>query len=438
MMQRKRRTRGRRNKDQREAQKTKEDFERERDERRGKKYRQNKRGNGMGGGVDEREDLQIGTIDDGQRRGLEVRVRKGFLRTDSTRGIKDEHSLQEIEEERVDVLRKHFLKGSRRLDQGHDLIEILRVLQVSKALVPRSLIRNTQPIGNHGEDIRRAVGGEERGEGDDLKDEAADGPDVDRVGVIAGFEEEFRGTIPNGDDGGGETEEGTGGVTDASKISEDESALVGIKEHVFGFDVAVHEADVVEMGDGLEELEDQVFGVGLGPLKGGLLLADHTVWGGANGVVDVALHTPDLTKVHGDVLHDDKVRRRDRGWVVVRQVLLFHDHFKALEDVGVSQSSETDDLSQHVIRKTIPCASVFEHLEGDRFASGLVEATPDDTKGALEDLLLELKVVDGTAFEGLVEESGDAAFDPWRGHCWSVKAQRSSCVDASVDGDGSA
>ncbi len=235
---------------------------------------------------------------------------------------------------------------------------------------------------DHCKDVGGTVCRKEGREGGDLKDQTSHGPDVHSGGVITTLKEQLgrsdcldddddqRGAIdekegrerrkeprhrpiPDRDNGCSETKDSARSIANAAEVSEDKTTLLWIKEKVFGFDVAMHQTDVVEIGDSLDELEDEMFGVCLCPLKFELALADHAVRGGADRVVDVALHSPYLSKVHAKVFHHDKVRGSDGGGIVVRHFLLFHDDFKALEDVWMAQPLQTDDLSQHVIRKTI-------------------------------------------------------------------------------------
>jgi len=90
--------------------------------------------------------LQVGSVDDGGRSGLKVRVRKGFLGADAGCWIKDEHSLDEIEEEGIDVLGEELLKRGGGINRGHDVVKLFRVFQMTKAFVPRLGVWNAEAI----------------------------------------------------------------------------------------------------------------------------------------------------------------------------------------------------------------------------------------------------------------------------------------------------
>ncbi len=97
------------------------------------------------------------------------------------------------------------------------------------------------------------ITGKERGAHGHLGEDAADGPDVDRGGVLAGAEQNLRGTIPQGDD-----LVGVVAHRDAEGAGEPEVGqleLAGaVDEQVLRLEVAVQDAEGVAVRNAVDEL----------------------------------------------------------------------------------------------------------------------------------------------------------------------------------------
>jgi hypothetical protein len=93
----------------------------------------------------------------------------------------------------------------------------------------------------------------------ELAKNAADGPHVDGLAVASCAEEELRGAVPEGDDELGEFWGwGVADVTGHAKVGDFELAAV-VEEEIGGFEVAMEDPVVMEVGDTGRELEEEGF-----------------------------------------------------------------------------------------------------------------------------------------------------------------------------------
>lgn len=88
---------------------------------------------------------------------------------------------------------------------------------------------------------------------DELGEDAADGPDVDRGGVVLGAEEHLRCAIPQGDHLVRVGANGDGERAGQAKVRELEDTGA-VDQQVLGLEVAVHDAMRVAVGDAADEL----------------------------------------------------------------------------------------------------------------------------------------------------------------------------------------
>lgn len=101
----------------------------------------------------------------------------------------------------------------------------------------------------------------DRAEGEELCKYAADGPKIDGRGIVSATEEEFRGAVPDCDDDFIAGEEGLEGLPEEAgeaEISNFDFTRAGDHD-VSGFEVAVENPVLVEVGDPVEELPKDGF-----------------------------------------------------------------------------------------------------------------------------------------------------------------------------------
>ena len=213
--------------------------------------------------------------------------------------------------------------------------------------------------------------------GEELVEQTTDRPDVYGGGVGGRFPQELWRSIPKSDHLYSHVETLTVGVTDRTEISNLEDSLA-VEQQIGAFQITMKEMHGVHVVDGGQQL-----------VKDTLDLSEGELVRAEGGFFQLNLILEETQQVPLNVFHDDK---EDRGGV--RNLLDCHGD--AVDDVGVVETDQIEDLSEHVIRKpSMGSVGRMEHLEGDNGRVGVfeVEDRPNGTEGPLVDELLLLELI---------------------------------------------
>mmetsp|Transcript_36102 Transcript_36102/g.93777 ORF Transcript_36102/g.93777 Transcript_36102/m.93777 type:complete len:558 (-) Transcript_36102:101-1774(-) len=164
-----------------------------------------------------------------------VLVLQRVERRDALAGLVHQHALQQVQAQRV----QHGQRAGQRLRAplGEVVLEVRELAHVG----PRGLVGGAQ----HAEDVEDlvdlAVAGEERAAADHLRKDAADGPDVNRRGVVLGAQEDLGRAVPQRDHLVGVRAHGDAEGAREAKVRQLEQVLPLVDEEVLRLEVAVQD-----------------------------------------------------------------------------------------------------------------------------------------------------------------------------------------------------
>mmetsp|Transcript_25471 Transcript_25471/g.78404 ORF Transcript_25471/g.78404 Transcript_25471/m.78404 type:complete len:353 (-) Transcript_25471:83-1141(-) len=193
-----------------------------------------------------------------RRRPEEVVVVEGVVGGDAGGGGVEEHEVEEIQGGGFGVELEEGAVEAQGVPLGEDGFEVGEARDAG----PRGLVGRAEDAEDSEQLVDFGIAREERATRSHFSEDAADGPEVDRRGVVLAAEQDLGGAVPERDDfvGVGALARGREGAGEA-EVGEFEGAVATIEEEILRLEVSVEDASLVAIRDAAEHLEEKAHGL---------------------------------------------------------------------------------------------------------------------------------------------------------------------------------